>query len=71
LFEPNVGGVVASQVIVVRELQDFKALYPMFVLPFPITMVVREEQRSKAYHPILVTLLGIVMEVSEEQPWKA
>ena len=46
--DPKVGGVVASQVIEVREVQYPKALSPMLVTLLGIVIEVREEQPLKA-----------------------
>ena len=66
-YESSTGGVVASQVIEVREVQNSKALFPMLVTLFGIVIEVREEQPWNAESPMLVTLSGIVTEVRDSQ----
>ena len=57
---PNVGGVVALTVILVRLVQSEKAQLPILVTPLGISILVRLVQYWKALSPILVTPLGIV-----------
>ena len=68
---PSVGGVVALQVIEVREVQPQKALYSMLVTPLPRVTEVREVQPVKVSYPMLVTLLGMVIEAREVHSSKA
>ena len=70
LFEPNVGGVIASQVIDVREGQFEKAYSPILVTLLGITMEVREGHSLKANSSMFVTLLGMVID-GEGHPLKA
>ena len=65
--DSSVGGVVALQVIEVREGQPAKAQSPMLFTPLPIVTEVREEQPLKELSSMFVTLFGIVIEVSEVQ----
>ena len=55
-----------SNVTVARELQSVKALGPILVTLFGISILAKE-QPSNASFPIPVTLLGICTYVNEEQ----
>ena len=52
----------------VRELQLWKADFPIVVTLLGMVTEVRELQSLKAPKPIVVTLLGMVTEVRELQP---
>ena len=55
--------------MLVSDLHPEKALFPMFVTLFGISIQVSELQRKKAEETILVTPLGILMLLREQQ-WK-
>lgn len=54
--------------MLMRELQDEKAEFPIVVTLFGIFMQVRDSQPLKAHAPIVVTLFGIFMLVRDLQP---
>ena len=57
--------------MLMRELQDEKAEFPIVVTLFGIFMQVRDSQPLKAHAPIVVTLFGIFMLVRDLQRIKA
>ena len=66
-----VGGIVARQVMVVRELQLTNALLPMLVSLSGRVMEVRDLQSWNAPSPMLVSPVGRVMDARALQPLNA
>ena len=69
--ELNVGGVVARNIIEVREVQLANTLEPNVVTLLGIVTEVSEVQLTNVCSPILVTPFGMFIDVSEEQLWNA